>query len=182
MLSTTRRQFVVSLGAVAGGTLIGLPVRRASAGTGATTLSHLHISAVLVPKLRWTGKELTFGATIKNVGSVATADGRGIRVVFEVDGVQVTWSVRDLTRLAAGASVTLLATSTWTATVGVHTLKTSVKDVGTTGGSSVVVDSTSETFTVSPPTRPVNTVRPVISGQATVGHQLHVSTGTWSQG
>ena len=78
---------------------------------------------------------LTFSATVKNVGSVATPAGTTIGVKFQIDGVGVIWSDSSNTSLAPGASRTLTANAgpggirTWTAVPGRHRLAAWADDV-----------------------------------------------------
>jgi hypothetical protein len=78
---------------------------------------------------------LTFSATIKNIGSVATPGGTTIGVNFQIDGTGVNWSDSSNTSLAPGASRTLTANagpggiSTWTAVGGRHRLAAWADDV-----------------------------------------------------
>jgi hypothetical protein len=81
------------------------------------------------------GAPVTFSATVKNVGTIATPAGTIVGVQFDVDGVEVSWSDTDVQSLPPGASVTLTAnsgpagSSTWTATSGTHSLMAWVDDV-----------------------------------------------------
>lgn len=78
---------------------------------------------------------LTFSATIKNNGTVATPAGTTIGVNFQIDGVGVNWSDSSNTSLAPGASRTLTANAgpggiaTWTAVAGRHRLAAWADDV-----------------------------------------------------
>ncbi|HWZ87997.1 MAG TPA: CARDB domain-containing protein, partial [Polyangiaceae bacterium] len=82
-----------------------------------------------------TGAPVTFSATVKNQGTLATPAGTIVGVRFDVDGAVATWSDTDTQSLAPGASVTLTANSgptgsaTWTATNGSHSLQAWVDDV-----------------------------------------------------
>jgi hypothetical protein len=82
-----------------------------------------------------TGTPVTFSATVKNVGTVATPAGTVVGVQFDVDGNEISWSDTDTQSLAPGATVTLTAnsgptgSSTWTASSGPHTVQAWVDDV-----------------------------------------------------
>lgn len=82
-----------------------------------------------------TGQAVTFSATIKNQGTVATPAGVIHGVSFSVDGTQVNWSDTSTTSLAAGASRTVTAnsgpsgSSTWTSTTGTHSVVATVDDI-----------------------------------------------------
>jgi len=81
------------------------------------------------------GQAVTFSATIKNEGNVATPAGTILGTRFEIDGQLVTWSDTNTQSLAPGESRTLTANSgpqglaTWTATSGIHRLSSWVDDV-----------------------------------------------------
>src|SRR6185295_3699397 len=90
---------------------------------------------LIVTSISWsptspvTGNAVTFSAVIKNQGVSATPAGVVHRVLFSVDGVQVSWSDNSTASLAAGATRTVTAnsgpnsgSSTWTATSGTHTI------------------------------------------------------------
>ena len=96
----------------------------------------LKVSSIsYVPASPASGNAVTFLATVKNQGTVATPAGVIIGVRFDIDGTAVTWSDNDTTSLLPGASVTVTANSgptgrsTWTATSGTHTLQAWVDDV-----------------------------------------------------
>ncbi|MFT4143164.1 MAG: CARDB domain-containing protein [Mobilitalea sp.] len=65
------------------------------------------------------GNAVTFNAVVKNQGTVAGAVGT---VAFLVDGVQVAASANSSTSIAAGGTLTVTATSNWTATTGTHVI------------------------------------------------------------
>lgn len=69
------------------------------------------------------GNAVTFNAVVKNQGTTAGAVGT---VAFLVDGVQVA-SANNSTSIAAGGTLTVTATSAWTATSGTHVI-TAVAD------------------------------------------------------
>ena len=81
------------------------------------------------------GDALTFSATVKNRGTVATEDGIVIGVAFQINGNTVSWSDNNKASLGAGQSRLLTAnfgpgqTATWTAIAGEHTLGAWVDDV-----------------------------------------------------
>jgi hypothetical protein len=81
------------------------------------------------------GQALTFSATVKNRGTVATDDGVIIGVAFQINGTTVTWSDNNKSSLGPGQSRKLTAnfgpgeSATWTAVAGEHTLGAWVDDV-----------------------------------------------------
>ena len=80
----------------------------ASAATAAT-LPDLVVTNIVKPAAA-PGTPVTFTATVKNQGTMATPAGMIIGVQFQVDGKNpVTWSDTDKASLAPGASVTLTA-------------------------------------------------------------------------
>ncbi len=96
---------------------------------------------VAVTKIYWSpahpkaGQPLTFSATVKNMGTVATDEGTIIGVAFQINGLTVSWSDTNKTALAPGAERKLTAnfgpgeSPTWTAVAGEHTLTAWVDDV-----------------------------------------------------
>ncbi|HWZ93083.1 MAG TPA: CARDB domain-containing protein [Polyangiaceae bacterium] len=79
---------------------------------------------------------VTFSATVKNKGTVATEEGIVIGVAFQINDMNVSWSDTNKTSLGPGQSRTLTAnygpsqTSTWLADVsGEHRLAAWVDDV-----------------------------------------------------
>jgi hypothetical protein len=87
------------------------------------------------PTFPSSGQPVTFSATFKNQGTVATQAGIIHGVRFEIDGQLVTWSDTSTASLAPGASRTVSANSgpsgsaTWTAASGKHTLAAWSDDV-----------------------------------------------------
>jgi hypothetical protein len=81
------------------------------------------------------GQALTFSATVKNCGTLATDDGVVIGVAFQINGTTVTWSDNNKSSLAPGQSRKLTAnfgpgeSAMWTAVAGEHTLGAWVDDV-----------------------------------------------------
>ncbi len=65
------------------------------------------------------GNAVTFNAVVKNQGTVAGAVGT---VAFKVDGVQVATSANSTTSIPAGGTLTITASSAWTATNGTHVI------------------------------------------------------------
>jgi hypothetical protein len=87
------------------------------------------------PSFPSNAQAITFAATIKNNGTVATQAGIVHGVRFEIDNQLVTWSDNSTASLAPGASRTVTAnfgptgSATWTATSGKHRLSAWVDDV-----------------------------------------------------
>jgi hypothetical protein len=87
------------------------------------------------PAFSSAGQPVTFSATIKNIGTVATQAGIQHGVRFEIDGQLVTWSDNSTASLAPGASRTVTANSgptgsaTWSAVTGKHSIAGWVDDV-----------------------------------------------------
>ena len=81
------------------------------------------------------GTPVTFSATVKNEGSVATPAGTIVGVRFEIDGQLVTWSDNSTASLAPGASRTVTANSgpsgsaTWVTNGATHRVAAWVDDV-----------------------------------------------------
>lgn len=81
------------------------------------------------------GTAVTFSATVKNEGTVATPAGTIVGVRFEVDGQLVTWSDTSTASLAPGASRTVTANSgpsgsaTWVTNGAVHRVAAWADDV-----------------------------------------------------
>ncbi len=86
----------------------------------------------LHPKI---GDNVTFRATVKNIGNGATPSGTTLGIAFYVDGTFVSWSDTFHDALASGAIRVLDAnsgpqgTSLWKATAGAHTVRAQVDDV-----------------------------------------------------
>jgi archaellum component FlaF (FlaF/FlaG flagellin family) len=87
------------------------------------------------PNFPSNAQAITFSATIKNNGTVATQAGIVHGVRFELDNQLVSWSDTSTASLAPGASRTVTVNSgpngsaTWTATSGKHRLAAWVDDV-----------------------------------------------------
>lgn len=81
------------------------------------------------------GTPMTFSATIKNSGSVATPNGTILGVAFQVDNQTVSWSDTSTASLAPGATRTVTANfgpagaATWPATSGRKRIAAWVDDV-----------------------------------------------------
>lgn len=81
------------------------------------------------------GQALTFSATVKNEGTLATPAGTVIGVAFQINGTTVSWSDTSSTSLAPGGARTLTAnfgpagSATWLATSGNKKLAAWVDDV-----------------------------------------------------
>jgi hypothetical protein len=91
------------------------------------------------------GTAVTFGAVVQNQGSVPTPAGIVLGVTFAIDGTVVSASSSDTASLGVGASVTLTASSAWTATAGTHTLLGTVN----AGGLFPESDSTNNTLSAT---------------------------------
>jgi hypothetical protein len=102
--------------------------------TGTTGQPDLVVTSITwSPATPVTGNAVTFSATIKNQGTVATPNGIKHGVAFSIDGAQGPWIDNDTSSLAAGASVTITANggpsgATWTATTGTHSITALVDD------------------------------------------------------
>lgn len=81
------------------------------------------------------GTPVTFSATVKNDGTVATPAGTIVGVRFEIDGQLVSWSDTSTASLAAGGSRTLTANSgpqgsaTWLSNGAIHRVGAWADDV-----------------------------------------------------
>ncbi|HKQ69337.1 MAG TPA: CARDB domain-containing protein, partial [Polyangiaceae bacterium] len=75
------------------------------------------------------GQVVSFKATIRNQGAVATPNLTNYRVTFSIDGsVKSTWTGGSA--LGASSTLAVTGTGTWTATRGSHTLLVRVDDTG----------------------------------------------------
>jgi hypothetical protein len=135
LIATTRRQFLVSVAALAGGVLVASPLKSSLTASTTTALPDLVVTDLIFPTYMKAGQALRFGVIVKNQGTVATPAGVEIGVGFYVDGTEASWSGTDVSSLAAGASTTLYAnrggvggTGSWTATAGRHNLRATVND------------------------------------------------------
>jgi subtilase family serine protease len=190
LIATTRRQFLVSVAALAGGVLVASPLKSSLTASTTTALPDLVVTDLIFPTYMKAGQALRFGVIVKNQGTVATPAGVEIGVGFYVDGTEASWSGTDVSSLAAGASTTLYAnrggvggTGSWTATAGRHNLRATVNDAHRVAETTTTNNSKSAYFTIPAAVvaaKPVNTVLPVISGTAVVGDVLTSSTGTWN--
>ncbi|MDF2538794.1 MAG: Xylosidase/arabinosidase [Herbinix sp.] len=97
------------------------------------------------PETPSAGNAVTFRATIKNQGTAAGATGI---VAFQVNGNQVTVSANNTTSLAAGATVLISATSTWTAVNGVHSVTATADNSNTTVESNESNNSSTEELVI----------------------------------
>ncbi len=92
----------------------------------AVTISPTHPNA---------GDEVTFTATLKNIGQEATAQGVTLGIAFHVDGVIVNWADRLKGPLRAGEEQVITANNgpkgkaSWTLTPGPHKLRAIADDV-----------------------------------------------------
>jgi hypothetical protein len=129
------------------------------------------------------GSSVTFSATIKNQGSVASPNGVIHGVAFSINGTVVNWSDNSSESLAAGASRTVTASggpngsSMWTATNGSHTIEAFVDDINRiTGEGDENNNKRQETITVSTAT-PTPTVTPTPTPTPTATPQGGGGTG-----
>lgn len=115
------------------------------------------------------------GSTLAGrVNWAATVGGGPVTAVdFAVDGV-----VRDTDAAGPYAYLAGAGLDTTTLSNGVHVLAVTARGTGGSATHSVTV-SVSNT-TTAPPTAPVNTAPPVVSGTPVVGSTLSLSTGTWT--
>ena len=95
------------------------------------------------PEAPVAGNTVTFSATVKNQGTVAGAAGI---VAFKIDGAQVAVSNNSTTSIAAGATVTITANSTWSATTGNHGITATVDNSNITAESNEANNSYNETL------------------------------------
>lgn len=91
------------------------------------------------------GNNVTFSAVVKNQGSSAGAAGI---TVFKVDGIQVSSTANNTGSIAAGASLTVTAAGTWTATNGGHTITATVDNNNTTAESNESNNSYNKSLTI----------------------------------
>ncbi|MES3024573.1 MAG: CARDB domain-containing protein [Pseudomonadota bacterium] len=124
---------------------------------------------LIVTSLSWTptnpigGNEVTFSATVRNQGTVATPAGTKLGVAFFVNGTQVNWSDTFTSSLPAGAVTVVTANAgsaakaTWTATpstAGAHTIKASVNDQQLISENNTTNNSLTATMAVAAPPPP----------------------------
>lgn len=104
-----------------------------------------------------TGNAVTFTATVRNQGTLASPMGTNHGVRFDVDSATgVTWSGNNTgVSIAPGASQTFTANasavagvSTWTATAGSHTITANIDDLGLVTESNDANNSLSTTMAV----------------------------------
>jgi len=88
------------------------------------------------------GNGVIFSAVVKNQGTIGGAAGI---IAFKVDGTTVTASANSATVIAAGATLTVTATSPWTSSSGAHSLTAVVDNSNTT----VETDETNNSYTVN---------------------------------
>jgi hypothetical protein len=92
--------------------------------TQALNLADLVVTALsTMPASPTQGQALTFSATVKNQGIIATPN-TSVNVSFAVDGTSMTSGTMSGV-IGVGQSVTVTGSSTWTATSGMHTLSAS---------------------------------------------------------
>jgi hypothetical protein len=136
-----------------------------------------------------TGNAVTFTATVKNQGTVATPMGANHGVRFDVDSTEgVTWSGENRSvSIAPGASQTFTANlspvdvvSTWTATAGSHTITATVDDLAQITESNNDNNSFSTTMVVSSPdtTAPNVSITAPTSGATVSGNTNITATAT----
>ncbi len=88
------------------------------------------------------GNAVSFSAVVKNQGT--TAGTAGI-VVFKVDGTQVAATTNSTTQIAAGSTLSLNASGTWSATAGAHTISATADNSNTT----VETDETNNSYSTN---------------------------------
>jgi subtilase family serine protease len=91
------------------------------------------------------GNAVTFSAVVKNQG---TAAGTAGIVAFQVDGTQITTSANSTASIAAGATLIVTGSGTWTAASGSHTLTAIADNNNTTVESNESNNSYSENLTI----------------------------------
>jgi len=91
------------------------------------------------------GDVVTFSAAVKNQGTAAGIAGI---IAYQVDGTQVATSANNTASIAAGTTVTIAATGTWTATPGTHTLNSIADFSNTTAESNESNNSYSENLII----------------------------------
>lgn len=111
--------------------------------SGGGTVPPTTLPDLIVTNLSWApsnpvgGNEITFSATVRNQGTVATAAGTKLGVAFFINGTQVNWSDTFTSSLPAGGVTVLTANAgnagkaTWTATAtsgSAHAVKATVND------------------------------------------------------
>jgi hypothetical protein len=95
----------------------------------AATGNDLVVSTVTMsPASPAAGQAVTFSATVQNAGTTAVPAGVVVGASFSIDGTKVSANESNTAGLAAGASVVLTGTTTWTATTGAHTLVATADD------------------------------------------------------
>lgn len=125
---------------------------------GITRMPDLVLTAVnRIPANPTAGQPVTFSATVKNQGTGPTPPGVATRVAFSVDGSKnVVWFDKLTASLPPDAAVILtadagVAGSTWTATIGSHSIRAMVDDLGRIAESNETNNVLSATLSVGAP-------------------------------
>jgi hypothetical protein len=161
-------------------------IAKVTAPTPAALPDLVVTSLTLSPAAPVPGQAVTFTATVKNIGTVATPSGVVTGILFSVDGVPMTWSGNSGASLAPGASITLTAnggpsgSSTWTATSGAHTITGFVNDIARFAESNITNNKLNKPVSVATPTP---TTPPSTGGALTTINQViaEMSTNTASE-
>ena len=101
------------------------------------------------------GNAVTYSATIKNQGTIASPNGVIHGVAFYVGGTLVSWSDNYTSSISPGATITVTANSgpggsaTWTATLGTHTIDAYVDDVNRISENNETNNSYSDSIVVT---------------------------------
>ncbi len=109
----------------------------------------LLVSAVnLSPANPTAGSTVTISAVVQNGGTAAIIAGTSKSTTFTVDGVALGSTVTDTTALAVGATYTVTATTTWTATAGSHSIVANVDTGGQITETNEANNSSTKSVTV----------------------------------
>ncbi len=146
------------------------------------TPTPVQLSDLVVSDITWSpsnatvGQNVTFGATLRNIGSAATPDATAHGVAFYVNGVKVSWSINHNASIAPGDSVTVTANGGpegsrfWTATAGTHEIEAVVDEPGRITESNEENNTASNQFTIvaAPTVTPTPTSVPTYTVDGTV--------------
>ena len=134
------------------------PTEEETTASTSTGKCDLIVTDISTDKAYYTGEEVLFTATIKNVGTAATPSSTKHGLGLSVDGTAVSWSDTYMGPLQPGEETTLTmnwgpnSKATWTATDGTHTVSAHVNDTLDVEESDTTnnVYSESMTFTSNP--------------------------------